>query len=226
LVTDRGLTLSGLPHSFVAAIANQKTLCLMVTMLWRTPFSRAGWLFELKYDGFRCLVRKIGAGVDLLSRQGNLLNRSLPDIEAAVASVAGDFIWDVESHGRRPARPFVVRAASNPRTHHIPEKPSSRHARAPGSDLRVRHAAKGQKDIRHLPLEQRKRVLRNSFGDTGILVYVKGIVAAGGWVFMEAVKRDLEGIVAQRLDSPYRRGLSPDWLKIKNPTYDRTLTRR
>jgi bifunctional non-homologous end joining protein LigD len=43
---------------------------------------------------------------------------------------------------------------------------------------------KGQSDIRHLPLEQRKRVLRNSFGDTGILVYVKGIVAAGGWVFM------------------------------------------
>ena len=28
LVTDRGQTSSGLPHRFVAAIANQKTLCL------------------------------------------------------------------------------------------------------------------------------------------------------------------------------------------------------
>jgi bifunctional non-homologous end joining protein LigD len=42
------------------------------------------------------------------------------------------------------------------------------------------------------------------------------------------VKRDLEDMVAKRLDSPYRRGLSRDWLKIKNPAYGRpnALTHR
>lgn len=34
------------------------------------PFSRAGWLFELKYDGFLVLVTKQGKQARLLSRRG------------------------------------------------------------------------------------------------------------------------------------------------------------
>jgi ATP dependent DNA ligase domain len=49
-----------------------------------------------KYDGFRCLVRKVGARVDLISRQGNLMNRSFPGVVAAVERVRGDFVWDAE----------------------------------------------------------------------------------------------------------------------------------
>ncbi|WP_250486993.1 hypothetical protein [Caballeronia sp. GaOx3] len=45
---------------------------LMLATLHRRPFSRSGWIFVLKYDGFRALVRKTSRGVELISRQGNL----------------------------------------------------------------------------------------------------------------------------------------------------------
>jgi hypothetical protein len=38
----------------------------------------------------------------------------------------------------------------------------------------------------------------------------------GPTVFAHACKLDLEGIVSNRKDSPYRSGRSPDWLKMKN----------
>jgi bifunctional non-homologous end joining protein LigD len=53
------------------------------------------------------------------------------------------------------------------------------------------------------------------------LIVASGIVGAGQWVFEQAKARDLEGIVAKRLASPYQRGRSRDWLKIKYADYGR-----
>jgi bifunctional non-homologous end joining protein LigD len=87
--------------------------------------------------------------------------------------------------------------------------------------IRLYVLAKGDKDIRQLPLIERKQVLRDSFGDTAVLIYVSGIVEAGAWVFEQVKAHDLEGMLAKRLDSTYQRGRSRDWLKIKNPDYSR-----
>lgn len=38
------------------------------------------WIFEMKYDGFRCLALKEGERVRLLSRQGRDMAASFPDI--------------------------------------------------------------------------------------------------------------------------------------------------
>jgi ATP-dependent DNA ligase len=52
----------------------------MLATLHRAPFSLEGGIFEWKYDGFRCLVRKQGDQVELISRLGNALNRSISEI--------------------------------------------------------------------------------------------------------------------------------------------------
>jgi bifunctional non-homologous end joining protein LigD len=39
----------------------------------------------------------------------------------------------------------------------------------------------------------------------------------GATIFQQACRMGLEGIVSKRLSTPYRSGLSRDWLKIKNP---------
>jgi bifunctional non-homologous end joining protein LigD len=39
----------------------------------------------------------------------------------------------------------------------------------------------------------------------------------GATVFRHACKLGFEGIVSNRLGSPYRSGRSRDWLKMKNP---------
>ena len=51
------------------------------------PFDRNGWLFELKYDGYRLLAHRDGATVNLWSRNGQCLNAAFPDVVRAVAAL-------------------------------------------------------------------------------------------------------------------------------------------
>ncbi|MGF6837095.1 ATP-dependent DNA ligase [Paraburkholderia youngii] len=194
---------------------------LMLATLHRRPFSDPGWLFEIKYDGYRCLVRKTGERVDLLSRNGNLMNGSFPEIAEAVAAVPGEFVWDAEltvdddtgrSSFERLQRRAVTRTPKNVRAA----------AKSDPARLYVFDALSIEgEDIRDLPLSERKERLRESFEATRTLICASGIVGAGEFVFAEAVKRDLEGMVAKRLDSPYTKGRSRDWLKIKHAGYGR-----
>jgi bifunctional non-homologous end joining protein LigD len=58
----------------------------MVARLEPVPFDREGWLFELKWDGFRCIAEKDRQGVRLYSRNHNdfsflsLLSKSVRSI--------------------------------------------------------------------------------------------------------------------------------------------------
>jgi hypothetical protein len=62
--------------------------------------------------------------------------------------------------------------------------------------------AMGGKDLRPLPLVKRKALLQQQLGRTERL-------------FAEADRLGLEGIIAKKADSPYRRGRTPNWVKIK-----------
>ncbi|WP_244832530.1 DNA ligase [Caballeronia sp. TF1N1] len=194
---------------------------LMLATLTRTPFSRAGWIFEIKYDGYRVLIRKSGAAVELISRNGNPLNHSFPDVADAVAAVPGSFIWDAEltvyEENGRPSFERLQGCARMRIQRNVQAAARENPARLYIFDL----LAAGQSDLRKLPLGERKRALRDSFDDTRVLVCPKGIVANGEWVFEQASLLDLEGMIAKRLDSPYQSGRSRDWLKIKNAAYSR-----
>ena len=47
-------------------------------------FSSPGWIYELKYDGFRCLVSKHGDVVRLESRKGRDMSALFPELVAEV----------------------------------------------------------------------------------------------------------------------------------------------
>jgi bifunctional non-homologous end joining protein LigD len=194
---------------------------LMHATLRATPFSADGWLFELKYDGFRCLTRKEGSRVELISRQGNLMNPSFPDVVAAVESVPGDFVLDAElTVDDFKGRPSFERLQSRARTS-VPMRVRAAARENPARLYVFDMMASDGRDLRRLPLAERKGLLRDSFDDTGTLVYVSGVVSAGVWVFKQVQARDLEGMVAKRLDSTYQKGRSRDWLKIKFARYGR-----
>ena len=194
---------------------------LMLATLVPAPFSRAGWLFELKYDGFRCLVRKVGQRVDLLSHHGNIMNRSFPDVVEEVARLHGNFIWDAELTVDEPSgKSSVDRLQIRARTSAAPRVRAAvklHPARLYAFDL----LATGERDVRALPLIQRKQLLRDTFDNNDTLVYVSGIVTAGEWVFEQAKANDFEGMIAKRLNAPYQRGRSRDWQKVKYAGYSR-----
>ena len=57
----------------------------------------AGWSFEPKWDGFRCLVHRDGDAVDLRAKSGKPLGRYFPEMVARLAAVPpGRFVVDGE----------------------------------------------------------------------------------------------------------------------------------
>jgi bifunctional non-homologous end joining protein LigD len=71
------------------------------------------------------------------------------------------------------------------------------------------------RDLRALPLDERKAKLEALIvPDRGVL-YSKHIVGRGKDFFALAQHESLEGIIAKRRDSPYRMSRSREWLKIK-----------
>jgi bifunctional non-homologous end joining protein LigD len=190
---------------------------LMLAETATAPFSGPGWLFELKYDGYRLLAGREAGAVRLLYRRGRDVTATFPDITEAVEALpGGDLVLDgevvVADASARPVfaelqqrallrrRPDVVRAArERPATYHV-------------FDLL---AVEGF-DLRPLPLRERKRLLRELLPRVGPVRYSDHLEEQGAALYEEVRVRGLEGILAKRADSPYRGGPSPHWLKLRS----------
>ena len=69
---------------------------MLATLTYRR-FSDPNWLFELKFDGERCLAFRNGGSVKLFSRNQKLLNNTYPEIAGAIGSQTLDnFVLDGE----------------------------------------------------------------------------------------------------------------------------------
>ena len=77
----------------------------MVARLVRDPFDREGWLFELKWDGFRAIgERRHGGQTNLYSRNQKDFKKRFPLIAAALAELKRPAILDgqivaLDNHG-------------------------------------------------------------------------------------------------------------------------------
>ena len=82
------------------------------------------------------------------------------------------------------------------------------------------------RDVRALPLLDRKRILRRLIPRRSSLVLFADWVDRRGCDFFGAVRaRDLEGIVAKWKPAPYRPDALSSWVKIKNPEYSQARDR-
>lgn len=195
---------------------------LMLATRRPRAFSHPDWYYEWKIDGYRCLVEKARNGaVALTSRQGNSFNRSFPDVVEAVAAVPGNFVWDAElaiDNGRGPESFSQLRtraATTSPRN--VPAAARQHPARLFIFDM----LAAGKRDLRNLALTERKARLRDTFDNTGHLIYVTHVEGVGELVFEQVAIHDFEGMVAKRKASVYTRGRSLDWIKVKFSGYSR-----
>ena len=59
-------------------------------------FSARGWIYETKYDGFRCLVCKHGDVVRLESRKGRDMSEQFPELVSEIRPIPQDFVADGE----------------------------------------------------------------------------------------------------------------------------------
>jgi bifunctional non-homologous end joining protein LigD len=179
------------------------------------PFSGGGWLFELKYDGYRLLARRDGAKVALSYRSGDDATALFPEIAKAVEMLPADAVLDGEvvvlEQDGRPSFQALQQRAQLSRREDIQRASVERPATFFAFDL----LALGGLDLRPLALADRKRLLATIVPRLGPVRFADHVEERGEDLWREVEARGLEGIVAKRADSPYRSGArAPAWLKI------------
>ena len=76
-------------------------------------------------------------------------------------------------------------------------------------------------DLRKHPLEARRAMLEPLVADVDAILFSEAIEADGALVFAKACEMGLEGIVSKRLGGLYWSGRCRNWLKVKNPAFQR-----
>ena len=76
-------------------------------------------------------------------------------------------------------------------------------------------------DLRTRPLHERRAALHEHIRPGPRLQLIQHIDTHGEALFHAIAAQDFEGIVAKRLDVPYKAGRQAAWLKVKNREYSR-----
>jgi bifunctional non-homologous end joining protein LigD len=76
------------------------------------------------------------------------------------------------------------------------------------------------RDLRDLPLVERKALARDLLPETGPLKYADHVDEKGEPFYEQVVALGLEGMVAKQADAPYRAGRSGQWLKVRADLVD------
>ena len=177
----------------------------MLATLVDEPFDRAGWIFEIKWDGYR-IQAETGPKVVLRSRNGKDYTARYAPIARALAKLRRRAVFDGEAVILdERGRPSFQRLADYG---HAPE---GRLVYVVFDILSL-----DGKDVRKLPLLERKRLLKDVLPSAPAIRYSHHVVARGKAFFRAAKKQGLEGIMAKDTESPYRSGIrGREWLKIK-----------
>jgi len=176
------------------------------------PFSSPEYVFEVKWDGLRCVVfRDPEGGVHLQDRGLKDLTAALPEVTAAARRIPPGSVIDGE----------LVATDSDGR----PDYPRLRQRLTGGAALRdaipTAYLAfdalylDGKPLLRQPVIKRRARLAKAV--ETGGHLFVPDHIDEDGVELFEAcLERGLEGVVAKHKQSPYVPGQrSPFWLKVK-----------
>jgi bifunctional non-homologous end joining protein LigD len=189
---------------------------VMLATLAAEPFSRAGWLFEVKYDGVRVLVTRDGGDVELYGRAGQRFTPRYPEVVTALRALPLDrFVLDGEVVALdERGRPSFQRLQT--RMHLTrPADVESARGGTPVTAVFFDALALDGRDLRALPLEARKECLALAVPSRGVIHYGDHVLEHGEAFYEAASEQRLEGIVAKRITSRYTGGRSSEWIKIK-----------
>jgi bifunctional non-homologous end joining protein LigD len=187
----------------------------MMAVLTAEAFDDDEWLFEVKWDGHRCLAN-LGTATRLTSRTRRDMTAQFPElIDLHRQLAARNAVVDGEIVALdRDGRPSFERMQD--RFHRTPEELARHKGRVPVQFIAFDLLWLDGQPLLDLPLVERRARLDEVLVETGD-IRLSQVVRGAGTSFFEQVRElELEGIVAKRAASPYRPGVrSPDWRKIK-----------
>jgi ATP-dependent DNA ligase len=176
-----------------------------------------GWQFEPKWDGFRTLVFRDGGEIVLQSRDEKPMNRYFPELVAPLAAaLPGRCVVDGEivivGPGGLDFEALLLRI------HPAASRVKLLAAQAPASFVAWDLLALGDEDLREAPLAARRDRLEQALAGAAPPVHLspatRDRALAEDW-FRRFEGAGLDGVMAKRLDAPYRAG-ERTMIKVKH----------
>ncbi len=177
----------------------------MLATLVDKPFDQKGWIFEIKWDGYRAFASKNREDVELISRNQKSYNERFPTLVRELKKLKGSFLIDGE---------IVILDKTGKSNFQLLQNYYKRKEGTPYYYVFDLISLNG-KDLRDLPLIERKALLKKLLRGAKTIRFSDHIEERGKAFFRAAAKKGLEGIIAKKGDSPYRSCRSRDWQKIK-----------
>jgi len=177
----------------------------------------AGWLFEPKWDGFRTLAFRDGDEIVLQSRDEKPMNRYFPELLAPLANaLPGRCVVDGEivivGAGGLDFEALLLRI------HPAASRVTLLAAQSPASFVAWDLLALGDEDLRAAPLavrrERLEQVLARAAPPVHLSPATRDRALAQDW-FHRFEGAGLDGVMAKRLDAPYRAG-ERTMIKVKH----------
>lgn len=178
----------------------------MLAELTEKPFSRPGWLFEVKWDGFRAIAEVHHDQVRLYSRNQVDFLETFPPVVEDLKKIGFEAAFDGEIVAVDPEGKSRIRLLRNYRT--------------TGKGTLVYYIfdllyLEGH-DLTGLPLIRRKEILRQTLPRLPHLRMSEAIAEDGEALYARSVEAGLEGVIGKDGSSTYQIGArTRSWLKIK-----------
>jgi bifunctional non-homologous end joining protein LigD len=178
----------------------------MLATLVDKPFDRKGWIFELKWDGYRILSQIKNKDVRLYTRNNNTYNETFPQLVRELKKCPFDAVFDgelviLDENGVSQFQLLqnYMRTQEGTLAYYI-------------FDILYLNGY----DLHRLTLKRRLDILKKITVTSDLIRLSDSIEEKGIALFEAAEKNKLEGIIAKDLESPYQFDQrSSHWLKIK-----------
>ena len=184
-----------------------KNIQPMLATLVDKPFDEPGWMYEIKWDGYRALAYLQNGQVQLLSRNNKSFNEKFYPVHEELQSWKQSLVLDGEIIVVNDEGVSDFEALQNWRSE---------------ADGRLMFYVfdvlwKEGKDLMQLPLAKRREILESIISSGNATIKLSEEVEANGIeLFEAAATMGLEGIIAKKKSSIYLPGIrSKEWLKIK-----------
>ncbi|MEW5895077.1 MAG: DNA ligase D [Candidatus Omnitrophota bacterium] len=178
----------------------------MLATLVEDSFDQEGWIFEMKWDGYRVMTQINKQGVRLYSRNDKDFNSRFPEVVESLRHFPHECLLDGEM--------VVVDGDGHPRFHLLQDYMKKREGILLYYVFDLLYI--NGYDLRKLPLWRRRNILQKILPEHPYVKFSDGIERMGRAFFDIICINHLEGMIAKDLSSPYRTGKrTKDWLKVK-----------